>query len=140
MKNHERIRGTIEKSYGKSREEKIKEKMQTKRYGIPHQHEHCQKRTKYKDALRILKHRLEFFRGKHIEAGGKELMYRVLASEPELEILEKIENMYEPTNYTPKDNCFVPYITPEIARHVLIIYNEICSKKDETDGEISTGH
>jgi hypothetical protein len=102
-------------------------------HGVQRKLQNRQMQTKYKDALRILKHRLEFFRGKHIEAGGKELMYRVLASEPELEILEKIENMYEHTVYKHKENCFVPYITPEIAKHVMIIYNEIyTSKENET--------
>lgn len=80
--------------------------------------------TKFKDAPRILRYRLDFFRGKHYEAGGKELMYRVVASEPELEMLEKIENQYEPTEYSYKSGCFVDFITPEVCRQIHIIYNE----------------
>jgi len=80
--------------------------------------------TKFKDAPRILRYRLDFFRGKHYEAGGKELMYRVVASEPELKMLEKIENQYEPTVYEYRDGCFVDFITPEMCRQIHIIYNE----------------
>lgn len=79
---------------------------------------------KYKDAVRILKYRLDFFRGKHHEARGKELMYRIVASEPELHMLEQIENQYEPTTYEYKPACFVPYITPEVCRHIQLIYTE----------------
>ena len=55
---------------------------------------------KYKDAL-FTQTSVEFFRGDVYEAAGKELMYRVMASEPELEMLS-IENQYEPTTYEYK--------------------------------------
>ena len=62
-------------------------------------------------------------------------MYRVLASEPELQMLEEIENMYEPTSYEYKAGCFVDYITPEICKHIQIIYNEKILQND-SGGEI----
>ena len=79
---------------------------------------------KYKDALRIVRHRFAFFRGEVPEAGGKALMYRLIQSEPELEMLEAIENLYEPTTYTYEPGMFVDYITPEVCRHVCRIYME----------------
>ena len=93
---------------------------------------------KYKDALYILKRRIEFFRGDVYEAGGKELMYRVMASEPELEMLEYIENQYEPTTYEYKPGHHVDYITPEISLFVRLIY----TKLTQTNGGSGTqaGH
>lgn len=80
--------------------------------------------SKYKDALRIIRHRLAFFRGEVPEAGGKELLARVLMSTEELSLLEEIENLYEPTSYTWKPGQFVDYITPEVCRHIQLIYME----------------
>lgn len=81
--------------------------------------------SKYKDAPRILRHRFSFFRGEVFEAGGKELMYRVVRSEPELAMLEEIENLFAPTKYTPKPGMFVDYITPEVCRQIHLIYIEL---------------
>lgn len=78
---------------------------------------------KYKDAFRIIRHRFAFFRGEVPEAGGKELMARVLAScEEELAMLEEIENLYEPTSYEYKSGMYVDYITPEVCDWVHRIY------------------
>ena len=87
---------------------------------------------KYKDALYILKRRIEFFRGDVYEAGGKELMYRVMASEPELEMLEYIENQYEPTTYEYKPGHHVDFITPEICLFVRLIYTKLKQSNGET--------
>lgn len=83
---------------------------------------------KYKDALRILKQRIEFFEGRLLEAGGKKLMYRVLASEPELDMLAYIESQYEPTTYAYKPGQHVDYITPEIAFFIRHIYTKLKNK------------
>jgi len=88
---------------------------------------------KYKDALRILGQRIEFFEGRLLEAGGKELMYRVLASEPELSMLQHIESRYEPTTYTYKPGHFVDYITPEIAFFVRHIYTNLKNKNAQPE-------
>ena len=45
-------------------------------------------------------------------------------------MLEEIENMYEPTSYEYKAGCFVDYITPEICKHIQIIYNEKILQND----------
>jgi hypothetical protein len=78
--------------------------------------------SKYKDALRIIRHRLSFFRGEVPEAGGKELLARVLGSEDELQMLQEIESLYEPTVYHWKPGKHVDYITPEVCRHIQLIY------------------
>ena len=85
--------------------------------------------SKYKDAPRIIRHRLAFFRGEVHEAGGKELMMRVLQSEPELKMLEEIENKYEPTQYEYKPGMHLNYITPEVCRHIRGIYMEMEKRK-----------
>ena len=89
---------------------------------------------KYKDALWILKRRIEFFQGEVYEAGGKELMYRVLASEPELEMLEYIENQYEPTTYEYKPGQHVDFITPEICLFIRLIYSKLTQSNAEKAG------
>ena len=89
--------------------------------------------SKYKDALRIIKHRLAFFRGEVPEAGGKELLARVLRSTPELSLLEEIENLYAPTTYTYEPGKYVDYITPEVCRHIQLIYLEKGLGNDEGD-------
>ena len=78
--------------------------------------------SKYKDALRIIRHRLAFFRGEVPEAGGKELLRRVLSSTDEIFMLGEIENLYEPTNYSWEPGTHVDYITPEVCRHIHLIY------------------
>ena len=85
--------------------------------------------SKYKDAPRIIRHRLAFFRGEVHNAGGKELMMRVLQSEPELKMLEEIENKYEPTKYEYKPGMHLNYITPEVCRHIRGIYMELEKSK-----------
>mgnify|MGYP004108724853 CR=1 FL=1 len=85
--------------------------------------------SKYKDAPRIIKHRLAFFRGEVHTAGGKQLLMRILQSEPELKMLEEIENKYEPTEYEYKPGMHVDYITPEVCRHIRTIYTEMSSNK-----------
>ena len=85
--------------------------------------------SKYKDAPRIIKNRLAFFRGEINEAGGKQLLMRVLQSEPELKMLEEIENKYEPTVYQYMPGMHVNYITPEVCRHIRTIYTELDSTK-----------
>ena len=88
---------------------------------------------KYKDAVRILKRRIEFFQGTVFEAGGKELMYRVLASEPELSMLEEIESQYEPTSYEYKPGHYVDYITPEIVLFIRDIYVKLKNKNGKAE-------
>jgi hypothetical protein len=80
--------------------------------------------SKYKDAFRIIKYRLAFFRGEVPEAGGKKLLERVLKSTEELSLLEEIENLYEPTSYSWEPGMYVDYITPEVCRHIQLIYLE----------------
>ena len=87
--------------------------------------------SKYKDAPRIIKHRLAFFRGEVHEAGGKQLLMRILQSEPELKMLEEIENKYEPTEYEYKPGMYVNYITPELCRHIRTIYTDMDSRKKQ---------
>ncbi len=77
---------------------------------------------KYKDALRVIRHRLAFFRGEVPEAGGKGLLRRVLSSSDELAMLEEIENLYEPTSYSWEPGAYLDYITPEVCRHIELIY------------------
>ena len=81
--------------------------------------------VKLKDAPRIIRNRFAFFRGEMQEAAGKNLLYHILASEPELTMLEAIENKFSPTSYTPKPGCHVDYLTPEVCRHVALIYAEL---------------
>ena len=87
--------------------------------------------SKYKDALRILRHRLAFFRGEVPEAGGKKLMERVLKSEKELSMLQTIENMYEPTTYHRVCGMHVDYITPDVCDHIRLIYKDKGLDNDE---------
>jgi|TARA_B110000858_G_C17809817_1_gene480508 hypothetical protein len=87
--------------------------------------------SKYKDALRIIRHRLAFFRGEVPEAGGKELLARVLMGTDDLQKLEEIESLYEPTSYTWEGGMFVEYITPEVCRHIQLIYMEKGLGNDE---------
>lgn len=97
--------------------------------------------SKYKDALRIIRHRLAFFRGEVPEAGGKELIARVLRGTPELQMLEEIENLYEPTSYTWKweaGQC-VDYITPEVRKYIRLIYSLKGLGKDERDDDEKHG-
>jgi len=93
--------------------------------------------SKYKDAFRIIKHRLAFFRGEVPEAGGKELLARVLISTDELSMLEEIENLYEPTKYSWEPGKFVDYITPEVCRHIQLIYLDKGLGNDEGDDDPS---
>jgi hypothetical protein len=86
--------------------------------------------VKLKDAPRICRNRIAFFRGEMFEAAGKELLYRIVASEPELTMLEAIENKFEPTTYVPKPGCHVDYLTPEVCRQIHIIFNELGLNKD----------
>lgn len=93
--------------------------------------------SKYKDAFRIIKHRLAFFRGEVPEAGGKELLARVLKSTDELSMLEEIENLYEPTSYRWEPGMHVDYITPEVCRHIQLIYLDKGLGNDEGDDNSS---
>lgn len=56
-------------------------------------------------------------------------MMRVLQSEPELKMLEEIENKYEPTQYEYKPGMHLNYITPEVCRHIRGIYMEMEKRK-----------
>ena len=93
--------------------------------------------SKYKDAFRIIKHRLAFFRGEVPEAGGKELLARVLKSTDELAMLEEIENIYEPTSYSWEPGMHVDYITPEVCRHIQLIYLDKGLGNDEGNDDSS---
>lgn len=105
--------------------------------------------SKYKDAFRIIKHRLAFFRGEVPEAGGKKLLERVLKSTDELKLLEEIENLYEPTSYHWEPGKHVDYITPEVCRHIQLIYldkglgndegNDKPSGQEATDHSVASG-
>lgn len=95
--------------------------------------------SKYKDAFRIIKHRLAFFRGEVPEAGGKELLARVLKSTDELSMLEGIENLYEPTSYKWEPGMHVDYITPEVCRHIQLIYLDKGLGNNEGN-DVSSGH
>ena len=86
--------------------------------------------VKLKDAPRIIRNRFAFFRGETHEAAGKNLLYRILASEPELTMLEAIENKFEPTSYTPKPGCFVDFLTAEVCKHVVMIHRELGLDQD----------
>ena len=89
---------------------------------------------KYKDAIRILKRRIEFFQGNVYEAGGKQLMYRVVASDPEcLKKLEAIENQYEPTEYHYKPGHHVDFITEEICFFIGLIYDKLKNENGDTE-------
>ena len=39
-------------------------------------------------------------------------------------MLEEIENLYEPTSYSWEPGMHVDYITPEVCRHIQLIYVE----------------
>ena len=91
--------------------------------------------VKLRDAPRIIRNRFAFFRGEMYEAAGKNLLYRILASEPELEMLEAIENLFEPTSYTPKPGCHVDYLTPEVCRQIHMIFMELGLDKEDADTE-----
>lgn len=83
------------------------------------------KSVKLRDAPRIIRNRFAFFRGETFEAAGKNLLYRILASEPELTMLEAIENIHEPTSYTAKPGCHVDFLTPEVCRQIHMLYMEL---------------
>jgi hypothetical protein len=91
--------------------------------------------VKLKDAARIVRNRFAFFRGEMFEAAGKELLYRILASEPELTLLEAIENRFEPTTYTGKPGCHVDFLTPEVCRQIHLIHAELKKRDDAEDAE-----
>ena len=93
--------------------------------------------SKYKNAPRIIKHRLAFLRGEVQEAGGKELLMRVVQSEPELKMLEEIENRHEPTVYEYKPGMYVDYITPEVCKHIRMIYTDLEKCKRQKVSESS---
>ena len=95
--------------------------------------------VKLRDAPRIVKHRLAFFRGEVLESAGKDLLYRILASEPELTMLEAIESTFEPTSYTPKAGCHVDYLTPEVCRQIHIIFTELGLDKDVSGENAGNG-
>lgn len=86
--------------------------------------------VKLHDAPGIVRHRFAFFRGEAFEAEGKELLYRIVASEPELSMLEAIESKFEPTKYTPKAACHVNYLTAEVCRQIHMIFIELGLDKD----------
>ena len=52
-------------------------------------------------------------------------MMRIVQSEPELSMLEEIENKFAPTKYTAKPGMYVDYITPEVCRQIHLIYIEL---------------
>jgi hypothetical protein len=81
--------------------------------------------VKLHDAPGIVRHRFAFFRGEAFEADGKELLYRIVASEPELTMLEAIESKFEPTKYSPKPGCHVDYLTAEVCRQIHMIFIEL---------------
>ena len=54
---------------------------------------------------------------------------RIVQSEPELKMLEEIENKYEFTEYEYRPGMHVNYITPEVCRHIRKIYTEMSSSK-----------
>lgn len=97
--------------------------------------------VKLSDAPRIVRNRFAFFRGELFEAAGKKLLYTIVASEPELTMLEAIENKFEPTTYSPKPGCHVDFLTPEVCKHLLLIYTELGLDNDvsgeDTRAEIS---
>ena len=49
-------------------------------------------------------------------------MRRVLSSTDEIFMLEEIESLYEPTSYSWEPGTHVDYITPEVCRHIQLIY------------------
>ena len=95
--------------------------------------------VKLRDAPRIIRNRFAFFRGEMYEAAGKNLLYRVLASEPELVMLEAIENKFEPTTYTAKPGCYVDYLTPEVCRQIHLLFNELGLDKDVSGEDSGNG-
>ena len=97
--------------------------------------------VKLRDAPRILRNRFAFFRGEMFEAAGKNLLYRILASEPELSMLEAIENQFEPTTYKAKPGCHVDFLTPEVCRQIHMLYSELGLRKDASgeDSAENTG-
>ena len=52
-------------------------------------------------------------------------MMRIVQSEPELSMLEEIENKFAPTKYTAKPGMYVNYITAEVCRQIHVIYIEL---------------
>lgn len=83
-----------------------------------------------RDAPRLVRNRLAFFRGEVPRAAGKDLLYRILASEPELTLLQEIESQFEPTFYTAKPGCHVDFLTDEACRQIHLIFNELGLNKD----------
>jgi hypothetical protein len=97
------------------------------------------KSVKLRDAPRIIRNRFAFFRGETFEAAGKNLLYRILASEPELTMLEAIENIHEPTTYTAKPGCHVDFLTPEVCRQIHMLYMELGLNKDAASEDAGAG-
>lgn len=97
------------------------------------------KSVKLRDAPRIIRNRFAFFRGETYEAAGKNLLYRILASEPELTMLQAIENLFEPTTYTPKPGCHVDFLTPEVCRQIHMLYIELGLNKDAASENAGAG-
>ena len=95
--------------------------------------------VKLRNAPRIIKNRFAFFRGETFEAAGKNLLYRILASEPELTMLEAIENLHEPTSYTAKPGCHVDFLTPEVCQQIHSIYIELGLDKDAASEDTGAG-
>ncbi len=143
---NECARRTAKKFDGACRDQKVEKACQ--RHGVSTRKHICTM-SKYKDALRIIKHRLAFFRGEVPEAGGKELLARVLKSTDELKMLEEIENLYAPTSYSWEPGMHVDYITPEVCRHIQLIYldkglgndegNDNPSGQEAADHTVSSG-
>jgi len=78
------------------------------------------------DAVKIINHRLEFLAGRQPEAGGKQLLKRVLlSSDVELQMLAELESRHEPTVYSYKPGKFVEWLTPDVCDQIRIIYNEL---------------
>jgi len=135
------FRGEVPEAGGKKLMERVLKSENTERVSrspgsVPGTRCICQRvyicsMSKYKDALRILRHRLAFFRGEVPEAGGKKLMERVLKSEKELSMLQTIENMYEPTTYHRVCGMHVDYITPDVCDHIRLIYKDKGLDNDE---------
>ena len=57
-------------------------------------------------------------------------MMRIVQSEPELSMLEEIENKFAPTKYTAKPGMYVDYITAEVCRQIHLIYIELGLEND----------
>ena len=54
-------------------------------------------------------------------------------------MLEAIENLFEPTSYTAKPGCHVDFLTPEVCRHIQMIFMELGLDKDVSGEYAGTG-